>query len=222
MTHAVPAPLVVAIDGPAGAGKSTLTARIVPLIAEALGATVPVVHMDDIYNSWEDGPTGGAARLAELILTPWAEDRPAVYRRYDWHAGGWGDQVTVGPGPVAVVEGCGAGAGALRAAADHPALRTIVVWIEPADDADAALERAIARDGESQRAGLELWARLQSEHYAAERTPDRADVVAHHDGAGSYRLDMRAPTDEPGSHDDVVHQALTQAVSAARTAGSGR
>ncbi len=222
MTQAVAAPLVLAIDGPAGAGKSTLTARIVPLIAEALGATVPVVHMDDIYNSWEDGPTGGAARLAELILTPWAEDRPAVYRRYDWHAGGWGDQVTVEPGPVAVVEGCGAGAGTLYAAAAHLELGTIVLWIEPADDAEAALERAIARDGESQRAGLELWARLQSEHYAAERTPDRADVVAHHDGAGGFRLEVKALAHVPGSRADVVHHALTQAVSAARPTGSAR
>lgn len=58
--------VVVAVDGPAGAGKSTFARRL----GEALD--VPVVELDDIYPGW-DGLDQAAQLLVELVLKPLAE-----------------------------------------------------------------------------------------------------------------------------------------------------
>ena len=43
---------LLAIDGPAGAGKTTLAAK---LEAEySVHSTVRTIHMDDLYNGWDD------------------------------------------------------------------------------------------------------------------------------------------------------------------------
>ena len=48
---------LLAIDGPAGAGKTTLAAK---LEAEySAHSTVRTIHMDDLYDGWE-GALGGA------------------------------------------------------------------------------------------------------------------------------------------------------------------
>lgn len=155
-------PRLVVVDGPAGSGKTTLAAQL----GDALGA--PVVHLDDLYEGWEAGPDGGATRLAQWVLTPLAAGRPGRYRRYDWHAGAYAEWHEVPVAPFVVVEGCGAGARAVDA---HDRL---LVWVE-ADDAER-LRRGLSRDGEAARGHWLRWMADEAEHYACERTRDRADV----------------------------------------------
>ena len=68
---------VVAVDGPAGSGKTSFAAQL----ADALDA--PVVHLDDLCPGW-DGLPEVAPRLQEWNLIPLAEHRPARYRTYNW------------------------------------------------------------------------------------------------------------------------------------------
>src|SRR3954452_18237626 len=68
---------VVAVDGPGGAGKSTLAAAL----AHALGGA-PVVPTDD-FASWEV-PVGGGPRLRDEVLRRLAAGEPVRYRAYDW------------------------------------------------------------------------------------------------------------------------------------------
>ncbi len=105
------ATVLVAIDGPGGAGKSTLAAALARRLAAA------VVAGDDFYRVLDPlvrlalDPQGGAMqyfdweRLRAEVLEPLREDRPARYRRFDWERERLGAEVEVPPGGLVLVEG---------------------------------------------------------------------------------------------------------------------
>ncbi len=89
-------PLLVAIDGPGGAGKSTLAAALVQQLGER-SIAAEIVRMDDFFlpGVRRADPARGAElvggdydweRLRDQILGPLCRGRPAVYQRYDWGA----------------------------------------------------------------------------------------------------------------------------------------
>lgn len=159
---------LVSVDGPAGSGKSTLAARLATR-AGARGLTVLVLHMDDLYEGW-DGASKGFALLREHVLSRLADGREGRYRRYDWKLGGYAELHVV---PVTVdlliVEGVTA---ADRGVEPWPSLR---IWIETSND--VRLDRGIERDGEPLRDRWLDWMRWERDHFAAERTRERADLV---------------------------------------------
>lgn len=93
---------VVAVDGGAAAGKSTLAGRL----AAALPGSA-VLHLDDLLDGWS-GQFDYADRLRGEVLEPLAGGRPARYRRYDWQAGRFGAPVELAVPRHLVVEGVSA------------------------------------------------------------------------------------------------------------------
>lgn len=157
---------LVAVDGPAGSGKTTFAADLADHLA-ARDAVVEVVHLDDLYEGWSGLP-GVWDRLDAWVLRPLAAGDVARYRRYDWAAGEWAGWVDLPAPDVLVVEGCGS---APRAVDAYAVLR---VWVEA--DADVRLARGLARDGEDHRALWLAWMESEAAHFAAESTRERADV----------------------------------------------
>lgn len=105
-------PVVVAVDGRSGVGKSTLAADIV----RDLGASV--IHGDDFYRDMSEAERRNLSavegvdrffdweRLRDEALVPLRQSRVASYRRFDWIAGqGLGEVIEVEPRDVVVVEG---------------------------------------------------------------------------------------------------------------------
>lgn len=162
---------LVCVDGPAGSGKTTLATQL------AVELVCQVVHMDDLYEGWEAGPDGGAARLRSWVLDPLAAGSAGEYRRFDWEAGTYAEAHTVPPAPFLVVEGCGAAA---RQVDPWAVLR---IWVEAGDE--ERLRRGLARDGAAARPHWLRWMADEAAHYAAEQTRARADV--HLDGFGRSR-----------------------------------
>lgn len=152
---------VVAIDGPAGSGKTTLAGRLADVLA------APVVHMDDLYAGW-DGLADAPERLLEWILEPLASGRPARYRRYDWIAGRYAEWVDVPPGHTLVIEGCASGA---RSGAPY---LSFLIWVDAPEA--VRMRRGIERDGETFRPHWERWAAQERVHFASEGTWNRADI----------------------------------------------
>jgi uridine kinase len=158
---------VVALDGPAGSGKTTLAAAVAAGCAAA-GAGAAVIHMDDLYAGWSGLEGDLWPRLSAQVLEPLRRGRPGRYQRYDWHAGAFADWVDVPVPDLLVLEGCGAGR---RAGARDT---SVLVWVE-ADDA-TRLARGLARDGAGARPHWERWMRDETAHYAREGTRGRADL----------------------------------------------
>ncbi|WP_238402631.1 (d)CMP kinase [Cellulomonas sp. H30R-01] len=158
---------LVCVDGPAGSGKSTLARRV----GAALGATV--LHVDDLLDGWSD-LEGVWERLDAQVLGPLAAGRPGRYRRYDWTAGAFAEWHDVPVPEVLVLDGCGSA----RTAAD--AVAAVKVWVEA--PRDLRLSRGLERDGAAAREHWLAWMVAESEHFARERTRERADV--HVDAVG--------------------------------------
>ena len=163
-------PRVIALDGPSGAGKTTLARALAPALGTA-GAPAPVVRLEDFYPGW-DGLDAVVPRLVEWVLEPLAAGRPVGFHRWDWDAGAWAEwhPVPVPPGTAAVlVDGVGSGA---RACAPYLSL---LVWADA--PADVRYARAMARDGEGYRPHWDRWAAQEEAHFAREGTRARASVV---------------------------------------------
>jgi uridine kinase len=158
---------VVAVDGPSGAGKTTLANAVADVLAAA-GRTASVVHVDDLVPGW-DGLAATPALVAEQVLEPLSRGEPVAFRVWDWEADRWGGRRTVPPADVLVVEGCGSSAG--------PAGRwaSVRVWVEA--PVAQRYSRAIARDGAVFAANWDRWAAQERELFARDGTRSRADLV---------------------------------------------
>ena len=155
---------VVAVDGPSGAGKTTLASQLSAALRQA-----PVVQMDDLYPGW-DGLEAGVRRLVQEVLEPMSRGEPGRYRRYDWTLGEPAEtRVVPVTAPVLVVEGVGCGAQACG-----PYL-SLLVWLDA--PADVRWTRAMSRDGEGYRPYWHRWAAQEERHFARSGTRARADVV---------------------------------------------
>jgi len=110
-------PLVVALDGRSGTGKSTLAAAL------ALETEASLVHIDDFYSpvlaqlSPEERAKLTDAEVTESVfdwrrlrteaLEPLVASRPAIFRPYDWERndGSLAAVQRIGPGGLVVLEG---------------------------------------------------------------------------------------------------------------------
>jgi uridine kinase len=137
---------VLGIDGPSGAGKTVLA----ECVAAASGADV--FHMDDVYPGWT-GLEQGARYLVDWVLHPLSQGRPAVWRRYDWHAGEFAETHSLAPGGLLVVEGVGS-----YSRRSAPYLDS-TIWVEA--PARQRRKRVESRDGATTARTWELWARQE-------------------------------------------------------------
>lgn len=178
-TLAAPATLgrgrLLCIDGPAGSGKTTLTAAVVDAVPPEV--SVRVVHLDDVYPGWS-GLAQGVDRAARLLVAPLARGEAGGYRRYDWVAGQEAEWHDVSPVDLLVLEGVGAGS------ADFAAHITTLVWVEAPRDVRLArgLERDIElhgllEDRDRLRTRWRAWSADEDALHARHRTRERADVV---------------------------------------------
>ncbi len=167
------APLLVAVDGRCGAGKSTL--------AEALAGHfgAPVFHVDDFYlpfahrtASRMDQPGGHIywERLAEEVLAPASHGETLSYRPYHAHSDSWGAERIIPPQKLYIVEG----AYALLPQLDEFYRYKIFVT----HDTSVQLSRLLKREGkEKLQAFIEKWIPAEEFYFTSCDVRARADAA---------------------------------------------
>ena len=173
-------PLLIAVDGLGGAGKSTLAAQ--------LSAALPsssIVEVDDFYRPMTAderarlGPREGYERyfdwrrLLEEAIEPLRKRRRARFRRYDWERHRLVEWREVAPGDVVIVEGVYSTRPELRPLFD------VTVYVDTPREPRAA--RMTAR-GYDNLDWMEHWMAAEDWYVHHHRPVERADLVI--DGSG--------------------------------------
>ncbi|VXC29036.1 Aminodeoxychorismate synthase [Arthrobacter sp. 9AX] len=174
-----PAPVIIAIDGRSGAGKTTLAVEL----AARLRAhhKVSLFHLEDIYPGW-NGLMAGIDRYVATVLDPLSRGEAATWTSWDWekHYDG-GSRVTL-PADIVIVEGVGAAAAAARP------LLSAVVWADSPDDIRRT--RALDRDGGTYEPYWDQWAAQEDDWLNADDVPRHADLRVLNRADGSAPADV--------------------------------
>ena len=154
---------VIAIDGPAGSGKTTLAARLGEQLAGSF-----VLNTDQLYHGW-DGLAEGSRRLVDDVLRPLSEGEVATVRPWDWSAGNEAEPRAVPSCETLIVDGAGCGS---RAAAEF---LSMIIWLDA--EPEVRPRRALDRDGEMSAPHWERWAGQERRLFELEQTRQRADLI---------------------------------------------
>jgi uridine kinase len=153
---------IIAIDGPGGAGKSSLAEQL----SQKLG-NAPILHTDD-FASW-DNPLNWWPRLLEQVLEPLSHNEIARYQRYDWDTKRLAEWHEIQPVEYLLLEGVSSSREAFR-----PYI-AFSIWIET--PRKERLRRGLERDGETARPQWEEWMAREDEYIELEHPEQRADLV---------------------------------------------
>jgi anthranilate synthase component 1/para-aminobenzoate synthetase len=174
-----PAPVIIAIDGRSGAGKTTLAIEL----AAQLRAhhKVSLFHLEDIYPGW-NGLLAGIDRYVATVLEPLSLGGAATWTSWDWERHYDGDSRVTLPAEIVIVEGVGAAAAAARP------LLSAVIWADSPDDIRRT--RALERDGGTYEPYWDQWAAQEEEWLRGDDVPQHADVRVLNRADGSAPRDV--------------------------------
>ena len=156
---------LLAIDGPAGAGKTTLAAQ---LHAEySVDSTVRTIHMDELYNGW-DGALGQSLTDAlQAITSAHLSGLTHTIKIFNWHLMEFDREEVIDPTDFLILEGVGAAQKVVREAG------AITYWLDI--DNDTGLHRVLARDGAHIEKEMRQWQIQQSIHFAMDQTRENCE-----------------------------------------------
>lgn len=158
---------IIAIDGPAGAGKTTLALQISQALSSRF--SVDVVHMDDLYNGWNDALGENLTEQLSKIIE--AQRKLQIYAlpQFDWKAHKYSYTRDLKPSQILILEGVGSARKIVRNSA------TTTIWIEV--DRTIGIERVIARDGEEIESHMKQWLIDQEIYFTSDGTRESAQFI---------------------------------------------
>lgn len=165
-------PLVLALDGRCGSGKTTLADRL------ARQFPVCVLHTDDFYlppaqrvRGWEKKPCANMdlARLRDEALRPAYNGLPVPYRAYSCREGAYQPMQELPAHPLVILEG---------SYSHHPLLagyETLRVFVTCSKEEQT--RRLQAREGERYENFAARWIPLEEGYFAEYKIEETADFV---------------------------------------------
>jgi len=156
---------LLAIDGPAGAGKTTFAAKLETELSES--ATVKVIHMDNLYNGWENALSNALSEILDRISTAHLANREFVIKIFNWKSMQFDTEETIVPTDYLIIEGVGAAQQIVR----DSGATTYWLDIEP----EIGLQRVLERDGAHIEAQMRRWQVEQDKHFARDETRENCE-----------------------------------------------
>ena len=156
---------LLAIDGPAGAGKTTFAAKLEAELA--LSATVRVIHMDDLYNGWDNALSNALSEILDRISTAHLAGREFVINIFNWHTMQFDVEEKITPTDFLIIEGVGAAQQIVR----ETGATTYWLDIEP----EIGLQRVLDRDGAHIETKMRQWQVDQDKHFARDETRENCE-----------------------------------------------
>jgi uridine kinase len=156
---------LLAIDGPAGAGKTTLAAQ---LHAEySVDSTVRTIHMDELYNGWDDALGQSLTDALQAITSAHLSGLTHTIKIFNWHLMKFDREEVIDPTDFLILEGVGAAQKVVREAG------ATTYWLDI--DNDTGLQRVLARDGAHIEKEMRQWQIQQSIHFAMDQTRENCE-----------------------------------------------
>lgn len=164
--------IFIAIDGRCASGKTTFAARL----QRQCGGSV--IHMDDFFLRPEqrtrerlEKPGGNVdyERFLKEVMEPLTRGETCFYKPYDCHRREFGDERTVEPGRVIIVEG---------SYSCHPALwKYYDLHIFLTIDADLQMQRISRRNKGCIHDFQDKWIPLEEKYFAACETQSKCELI---------------------------------------------
>ena len=154
-----------AIDGPAGAGKTTYAAQLEAELS--VNATVKTIHMDDLYNGWDNALSNALSEILDRISTAHLAGRECVIKKFNWSTMEFDSEEIITSTDFLIIEGVGAAQQIVRESG------AITYWldIEP----EIGLQRVLARDGAHIEVQMRQWQIDQDKHFARDETRENCE-----------------------------------------------
>ena len=154
-----------AIDGPAGAGKTTFAAKLELELSES--GSVTVIHMDDLYNGWENALSNALSEILDRISTAHLAGRDFVIKVFNWDTMTFDREEKIAPTEHLIIEGVGAAQQIVR----ETGATTYWLDIEP----EIGLQRVLERDGAHIEVKMRQWQVDQDKHFARDETRENCE-----------------------------------------------
>lgn len=158
---------IIAIDGPAGAGKTTLAEHLSAALSLKYKCTT--IHMDDLYNGWDSPFDHHFTNALTTACTSHQNSKKYALSHYNWSKGEYGAAVEAPQSELLILEGVGASHELIR-----PFL-TASIWIDI--EPSQGLERVLKRDGEAIAAEMQSWLTQQDQLFSDNQSMITADFV---------------------------------------------
>lgn len=158
---------IIAIDGPAGAGKTTLAQTISLALSPQMSTTI--IHMDDLYNGWEFALDENLTETLAWLARSHKDEKPLKYSSFNWALGSFDTAKEIPISQLLILEGVGS---AQRSVEDFV---TTSIWLDL--DPQIGYQRVLDRDGENIANSMKVWLATQAQHFIVEDTKERCEFV---------------------------------------------
>jgi uridine kinase len=158
---------LIAIDGRAGAGKTTLAGKFFDDLSP--NQSVAVIHMDDLYAGW-DGALGETfTKTLKSIVNAYHSHSTIELEIFNWSLMRFDSVQRIAPVDVLILEGVGSGQKTVRDAG------AIVYWLDI--DPEIGLQRVLKRDGNHIAEQMKQWQIDQEIHFLSDKTRENAQHI---------------------------------------------